>query len=367
MKPKITIQGDFFSQTGYGAHTRGLSEALSKIADVRAECVLQPGWEQNCPQWLFDAITNTEPTDVELMIATPPSWLMKLSERPKNFVGFLVFEGSRVPRQWKNICLRKDVSQIWVPSTHVYDACKEAGVQMEKVFIIPHGVDLKKFYKVNKPKELESDKFTFLFNKGWAWGADDRSGFNALLKAYTEEFKEDEPVRLLAKINTAYAPPGWNLDNEMKAAIQTTDGRPEIIITTTNTAVDKLKEFYAAGDVFVMPSKSEGFGLVAIEAMACEKPVITTGFGGQTDFVTPENGWLINHESIPAPKGIQHVIYEEARWAEPSIKHLRAIMREAFENRDMVKEKGKAALETAKKFTWKHSANRAIEALNALD
>lgn len=43
-------------------------------------------------------------------------------------------------------------------------------------------------------------------------------------------------------------------------------------------------------DVYVMSSRSETFGVAAIEALACGLPVIATDCGGARDFVTKENG-----------------------------------------------------------------------------
>jgi glycosyltransferase involved in cell wall biosynthesis len=48
---------------------------------------------------------------------------------------------------------------------------------------------------------------------------------------------------------------------------------------------ENVPEFMAAIDVFVMPSYSETFGLVLIEAMAMGKPVIATGAGGVPEIV----------------------------------------------------------------------------------
>ncbi len=42
----------------------------------------------------------------------------------------------------------------------------------------------------------------------------------------------------------------------------------------------KLVDFYAAADVVLVPSRSESFGLVALEAQACGTPVVASAVGG---------------------------------------------------------------------------------------
>jgi D-inositol-3-phosphate glycosyltransferase len=46
-----------------------------------------------------------------------------------------------------------------------------------------------------------------------------------------------------------------------------------------------LSTYYRAADVCVVPSRSESFGLVAAEAMACGTPVVATAVGGLTTLV----------------------------------------------------------------------------------
>jgi glycosyltransferase involved in cell wall biosynthesis len=46
-----------------------------------------------------------------------------------------------------------------------------------------------------------------------------------------------------------------------------------------------LPEILSAADVFLLPSQQESFGLSALEAMACEVPVIATNIGGIPEVV----------------------------------------------------------------------------------
>ena len=53
---------------------------------------------------------------------------------------------------------------------------------------------------------------------------------------------------------------------------------------------------YANCDVFALPSKGEGFGLVFLEAMACAKPVVGGAHGGIPDIVEDGvTGLLVPH------------------------------------------------------------------------
>jgi glycosyltransferase involved in cell wall biosynthesis len=54
--------------------------------------------------------------------------------------------------------------------------------------------------------------------------------------------------------------------------------------------------YYSALDVFVMPSRIETFGLVALEAMACETPTVSYTAGGLADVVADGETGLLEHE-----------------------------------------------------------------------
>jgi D-inositol-3-phosphate glycosyltransferase len=58
---------------------------------------------------------------------------------------------------------------------------------------------------------------------------------------------------------------------------------------------ERLADFYAASDVVLVPSRSESFGLVALEAQACGSPVIAARVGGLPFVVEDDRtGFLVN-------------------------------------------------------------------------
>lgn len=57
---------------------------------------------------------------------------------------------------------------------------------------------------------------------------------------------------------------------------------------------DDVENIIPGCDVLVLPSFSESFGLVLIEALACEKPVIGSAVGGISEIITDDVGLLID-------------------------------------------------------------------------
>ncbi len=70
----------------------------------------------------------------------------------------------------------------------------------------------------------------------------------------------------------------------------------DMIITGWTKEVQK---YIPALDIAILPSKWEGFGLVLIEYMACDKPIIASKVGGIANIIKDgENGYLIDIEDV---------------------------------------------------------------------
>lgn len=67
---------------------------------------------------------------------------------------------------------------------------------------------------------------------------------------------------------------------------------------------DRIREIYAACDVWMCGSRAEGFHLPPLEAMACRTPVVSTAVGGPMDVIDEGvNGHLVpveDHERLAA-------------------------------------------------------------------
>ena len=82
-----------------------------------------------------------------------------------------------------------------------------------------------------------------------------------------------------------------DLENKVRDFAKKNNINKKVIFTGWDENVEK---YIPAFDIAMLPSKWEGFGLVIIEYMACDKPIIASGVGGIKDIiVNTKNGLLI--------------------------------------------------------------------------
>jgi D-inositol-3-phosphate glycosyltransferase len=87
---------------------------------------------------------------------------------------------------------------------------------------------------------------------------------------------------------------GRDSELERLRALTSELGISESVTFTGAVKQTELPLYYGAADVFVLPSYSESFGLVALEAMACGTPVVVSRVGGLKTFVKEgDSGYLI--------------------------------------------------------------------------
>lgn len=106
--------------------------------------------------------------------------------------------------------------------------------------------------------------------------------------------------------------------------------------------VEDLNKHYNLADIFVFPTKYEGFGIPVIEAMAAGLPVVTTNTAAGEDAVeNGKNGLLIEDPT--------------------NIREIAEKISILIEDKNLRNQMGKNARSTAEKFTWDDTAKRTLE------
>lgn len=91
---------------------------------------------------------------------------------------------------------------------------------------------------------------------------------------------------------------------DLRAIVFGAHARPDIlpdwIVYEQRPAQTRIPEIYAACDLWLFPTLSEGFGLPLLEAMACRTPVLATSAGAAPDLIEEgKNGRLLPAEVTP--------------------------------------------------------------------
>lgn len=206
-----------------------------------------------------------------------------------------------------------------------------------KTYLTYNGIETKIFnpkVKGNKVREKHNigDAPLVLF----VGGLEPRKGLEYLIMAM-ELVKKDLPdSKLIVVGKEAFS--SSEGENRFFKILQKRLGIDDNIIYAGNVDDDILPQYYAACDVYALPSRMEGWGLSLMEAMACGKPVVATKVGGIPELVkNNKNGCLVNPgDSTALAKRITRLL----------------------KNENEAKEMGKEGIKKARTYTWNKTAKK---------
>lgn len=329
---------------------RNLAKGLQRAGvdvSIAPEEYHTPG---NMPDWEIKRMIN-KPNDYwnRYVLRSSEGDHMYLMPPGKKRIAHTTGESSKVLRPWKDQL--NHVDQVLTTSTFFRDVLLESGVTT-RIDILPNSVDTALFnpsIEKNPIPGLRGFNFYSVFHFG------ERKAPELLIQAFAREFSEDEDVSLtIHSLSMEYVI--TRRGSDISTWINTiTQGkkRPPILITTDPIQDVFLPGFCKNFDVFILASRAEGFGNPVIEAGALGIPSIVTGYSGVLDFVDNSTGWRIDYtlEDIPLQVLPYFRNYVGGKWARPSVEHLQQLMRYAYEHRDEVEQKGKAAFEKSQAYS----------------
>jgi glycosyltransferase involved in cell wall biosynthesis len=278
-------------------------------------------------------------------------------------------ESYTIPNQFVQCCEMYD--EIWVTSP--WSAQILGKCVTKPIYVIPAGVDEQLYNENGTAFNFAPNVRDFVFISVFGWSY--RKGYDVLLKAYFDEFSNDDPVTLL--IVSKYR--GGNSQyhrNKIRDDIESIMRKfpnkdlPHLLRHSQLIAERDMPKMYRGAHAFVLPSRGEGSNLCGVEASLCGLPVIMTNCSGQTMYLRRDNAFLIEPDTIqPIERGKMNVHYwddqEFPSLTSPDVhQQVRKAMRHVFQNYAEAKERNKRLQRLIlSKFTWNHTANAAVERL----
>jgi D-inositol-3-phosphate glycosyltransferase len=104
----------------------------------------------------------------------------------------------------------------------------------------------------------------------------------------------------------------WSAELKKLTTLQKTLGLSSTVKFIPAQPQEKLVDYYNAAEVVVMPSHYESFGMVALEALACDTPVITTDVMGISPMVKhmPKGHVVSANNPVLLSEQLHHVLRE---------------------------------------------------------
>ncbi len=179
-------------------------------------------------------------------------------------------------------------------SDYIKGLLVESGVPERKIEVIPDGIDI--------PVSLPTPEARAHARRDWGFG--EKDFVVGHVGSFTEEKGQDVAIAAMAQI--AETLPHAHLllagDGPRWAALEAS-AKASAIRTALHLPgrVQNLSEFFAALDLYVMPSRAEGLGSSALLAMAHGLAVVASRVGGLPEIVEEgAGGWLVPPDSPPA-------------------------------------------------------------------
>jgi D-inositol-3-phosphate glycosyltransferase len=221
------------------------------------------------------------------------------------------------------------------------------GARLEQIMIVPPGVDLHTFHPCNQPKSrahfgVPQDIQVILFV-----GRIQRlKAPDVLIKAVAELVRRDprrrDQLQLIIIGGPSGSDPGWS---KTLGPLAIDHGIADMVDFRPHSVRSELFRWYCVSDVVAVPSYNESFGLVALEAQACGRPVVATDVGGLRHTVRDGySGLLVNG-------------HDERSWADA----LAAVLDDHDERTRM----GANAAAHAATFSWDNTAAATLQAYRA--
>ena len=338
---------------GIGVHYRNFADALRGVRcwGARVE-------EIDCTDHaaLLRAGAESQDQDVNICFVSMP---LQNHYRGTN-IQWIVFESDRIPE----IILPtlQNADRVWVPSDWGYRILMQHGLDPKRCSVVQEGVDTN-LYHAWYPRESR-DQIRFLSVGKY----EQRKSITETIQAWAQAFGADPSVHLTIKTDHF-------VDQDLKQR-QIRQQLNDLALTNVTVfwgaaTQEFLIRLYQESDVFVLPTKGEGWGLPLIEAAASGLPIITTEWGAHTQFLDRcrSSCIFVKHDLVPIQCPEYQRFYPQAgdwgQWAQPRIDSIAQALVTARDQIQVLRPQAQInAGVLRQEFGWPQSVARALDVLH---
>ncbi len=247
----------------------------------------------------FRPVEDADLPDADVVIATwweTAEWVARLSPRKGKRVHLIQHDETQIAYQpierveatWRLPLHRVAVAR-WLAELGE-DRYGVTGVKC-----IPNGVDTTQFFAAEREKQIVP-------TMGLMYSKANFKGVDIALEAFSNASRNVSGLRLVS----------FGLEAEPTEELPLPPGA----VYQSMPKQEHLRDLYAACDAWLFASRSEGFGLPILEAMACRTPVLATPAGAAPDLMAGGGGILVKpQDPMDLSKAIERVArMSQSQW-----------------------------------------------------
>jgi hypothetical protein len=386
MKPTLVFQGPIFTRSGYGDHCRDLMKSLRKMDKYDIK-IIPLRWG-NTPQNQVDGTTEFGRWMLERVITAieqKPDVFVQVSVanefEPKGHYNIGVTAGVETtiaPKDFIDGSNKMDL--IIVPSNFtkqnlggtVYQQKEQATGQVvgeiqtkTPIEVLFEGVDTEIFSKGSGKDVLANVKedFNFLIVGHWLKGdlGQDRKDIGMAIKTFATVFqylpKDKRPGLIVKTSHAGFSVIDREATREKLEGVLKSFGDkcPSVYLLHGDMEEADMSNLYHHPKVKAMISfaKGEGYGRPMAEFTLTGKPILASGWSGQTDFLPVEHSVLLEGSLTPVHESAaDQFCMKEAQWFTVNYSAAANKIYDVYNNYDGYLEKSKGLREcTLQNFT----------------
>jgi glycosyltransferase involved in cell wall biosynthesis len=273
-------------------------------------------------------------------------------------INWAVFESTRIPDTLYQVM---NQHMLWLPTEWARKIAIAQGIKPEQIAVVPEGVDTDLFH----PYGITShDRFRFLTIGKY----EQRKSIDETIDAFAQVYGDNPAVELVIKSDFFREPEVKYYQLLDKIA---STGVDNIHLVWGYQSHEQLANLYRSADVFLMPTKAEGWGLPLIEAAATGLPIVTTFHSGQTEFLQHirSSCVFVDYQLTPIACPEYQEFYpavdgDYGKWAVTTVPAIAKSIEQAYTNYAALKSQAVKNSDVIRtKFSWANSVTASLSTL----
>lgn len=313
---------------GYGSSAEQMALSLKKHRAVSfLPTEIKPDWERFAQQGTREIVSLRKRSKNLLSYYSPNKEHVPWSGGYHKRVIYTTFESTKVPKRW--IPHINTYDKLIVSCVGMAEAFKKCGVEIP-IDIVPLGAN-KDLWQYKRRDVKGKIRFLVFANADWM---NPRKNYDAAFRAFRRAFGNRSDVELVVKLSHGDVPKHVQNCSNVK-----------VIVDKYTT--QQLKKLLYSCNALVVPTRGEGFGLPAREAMCTGMPVVAASFMGMEPIMELPFNYKVDHTLATANYGIRNDLIKHnygsddfGVWAEPSVDSMAEQMLKLVEEKDSLNEKG---------------------------